>query len=78
MVSTMLGVWQAPFLPPSPPQPQPLPLSPPRLSVRRAVLHTDILSSSVSNSQFFVSISNLTQKLALVTPALAHIVMGGE
>ncbi|KKM80052.1 hypothetical protein LCGC14_1343770 [marine sediment metagenome] len=37
-------------------------------TLRRAVLPTDMTSSSVLNSQFFVSIFNLTQKLALVTP----------
>ena len=34
------------------------------LALRRAVLHTDIRSSRVSNSQFFASIFNLAQKLA--------------
>jgi len=34
------------------------------LALRRAVLHTDLLSSRVLNSQFFASISNLAQKLA--------------
>ena len=52
------------------PVPNPLPLSPPPLSTRCAVLHTDMTSSSVINSQFFASIFNLTQKLARVTPYL--------
>ncbi len=38
------------------------------LTLRRAVLHRDLLNRSSVYSQFFVSISNLTQKLALVTP----------
>ena len=36
-------------------------------AVRCAVLHMDMLSSTVINSQFFISIFNLTKKL--VTPS---------
>ena len=45
------------FLLPSRPDPSPL-------ALRRAVLHTDLLSSTNVNSQFFASIFNLAQKLA--------------
>jgi hypothetical protein len=54
---------------------RPLPVP---LTLRRAVLHRDLLSSSVLNSQFFVLIFNLTKKLALVTPIWGlHFNMGG-
>ncbi|KKM92605.1 hypothetical protein LCGC14_1216660 [marine sediment metagenome] len=47
------------------PNPDPFfPTSPPPLSVRHSVWLMDMLSSSVSNSQFFASIFNLAQKLA--------------
>jgi len=38
--------------------------NPDPFTLRRAVLHTDLLSSTNVNSQFFASISNLAQKLA--------------
>ncbi len=40
--------------------------NPDPFTLRRAVLPTDLTSSSVIDSQFFVSISDLTKKLALV------------
>ena len=45
------------------------------LTLRRAVLPTDMTRSSVINSQFFASVFNLTQKLA---PSWGlHFEMGG-
>ncbi|KKN16063.1 hypothetical protein LCGC14_0979520 [marine sediment metagenome] len=46
------------FLLPSRPVPSPL-------ALRRVVWHRDMLKSRVLNSQFFASISNLAQKLAV-------------
>ena len=47
------------------PVPVPLPPTRPPLALRGSVFPTDLLSSSVLNSQFFASICDLAQKLAL-------------
>ena len=47
------------------PVPVPLPPTRPPLALRGSVFPTDLLSSSVLKSQFFASICDLAQKLAL-------------
>ncbi len=73
MRSTVLDVWQKLFLPRPVPSPYPLPLPP--LSVRHSVLPTDMLSSSVLNSQFPFRFS-ISRKVGDFVREL-HFVMGG-